>query len=210
MKAFSREELFDAHHGEGASSKHLLTIYSFIVGLQAKVIADIGIGASTRTCLAAAAVTRGQVHSCDMDEKRYKKFERELTPNWTFCCVSSTEFISQLPSPIDFVMHDGSHEYDVVTDDLRRIVPKMRRFGIICVHDTQQPRYRLLDAIEDIRKELPLSHVPMPYGCGLSILRIEESDNDAISPAGMTKASRIVTKPQAIGTLVDERRGSSG
>jgi hypothetical protein len=61
----------------------------------------------------------------------------------------------------------------------------MRQFGLICVHDTQQPElYRdMLAAIGDATRNLKVSLTNLPFNCGLAIIRIEESRHPAVTPA---------------------------
>jgi predicted O-methyltransferase YrrM len=193
---FTEQELFKEFHGTSASAKHLLTIYSLIIGTNARIILDMGLGNSTRAALAAAASTGGTVYSCDYDQERFAQYENEQVPNWRFYCRKSSEFIELVPTPFDFVFHDASHEYDIVRTDIEAIVPKMRRFGLICVHDTQHPRYRLLEAVNDAVQSLDVSHVALPFGCGLSVLRVNSSPHPPIDPAGKMKGERVVTIPR--------------
>lgn len=199
---FTESELFECFHGGSMSSKHVLLIYSFIVGLNAKTILDLGLGNSTRVCRSAAAKTGGKVYSCDMDEERFKKLEELDEPGWEFFCTKSTDMIQRIPAPFDFVFHDASHIHDVVIEDLLIILPKMRQFGLVCVHDTQQPRYTLLEAVteavEAVAPRQTVSMLTLPFSCGLTVLRVETSSHDPITPAVMYRGDRVVTVPRYI------------
>lgn len=95
-------------------------------------------------------------------------------------------------------MHDAAHDYYQVKMDLERILPKMKRFGIICVHDTQQPdlNHEMLAAIKEALRGAPISMVNLPYSSGLAIIRVEESVHPSINPSTGTLADgRPETQP---------------
>jgi hypothetical protein len=97
-------------------------------------------------------------------------------------------------------VHDAAHDYFQVKMDLTAILPKMKRFGMICVHDTQQPdlSHEMLAAIKDSVRGQPISMVNLPFSAGLAIIRVEESAHPAITPAsGHLPDGRIETEPVA-------------
>lgn len=203
-RPFSQEALFERFHATGSSSKHLLTIYSMIVGVNAKTIIDIGLGQTTGAIRAAAKVTGGVVYSCDFDKRRYASLLSETDDKWKLFLESSETFIPKVPDPVDFVMHDGAHDYLNVRRDIEALLPKMRQFGIICLHDTQQVELNkdMLAAIKDGTKDFPVSVVNLPYGAGMAILRVEADTHPAITPAGATMPDgRSETSPMAYPTL---------
>ena len=197
---FTDEELLETFRGSSMSAKHVLLIYSFIVGLNAQVVLDMGVGNSTRVARAAVRETGGVVYSCDIDRERFAQYEQEGSPEWRFYARPSAEVLRLIPTPIDFVFHDASHEHAIVRQDLLTIIPMMRRYGLICVHDTQQPRYTLLEAIDEVvaLSDHRVSLVTLPYGCGLTILRVESSSHEEISPAGRYRGDRVVTVPRTL------------
>jgi hypothetical protein len=181
----SREELFSRFDTSSSGSKHLLILYSMVVGLNAKVIAEIGLGQTTGTLRAAAAVTGATVHTCDFDKRRYEHLLTKQDDRWKLYLEPSTAFIPRLPAPLDFVMHDGAHDYFNVKRDLQLLIPKMRKFGIICVHDTQETDlYReMLAAVKDGVAGCSVSVTNLPFSCGLAIIRVESSRHPAIVPS---------------------------
>jgi hypothetical protein len=181
----SREELFSRFDTSSAGSKHLLILYSLVIGLKAKVIAEIGLGQTTGALRAAAAVTGATVHTCDFDKRRYEHLLAEQDDAWRLYLEPSTAFISKVPEPIDLVLHDGAHDYHNVKRDLELLIPKMRKFGIICVHDTQGTElYReMLTAVKDAVTGRSVSVTNLPFSCGLAIIRVESSRHPPIVPS---------------------------
>lgn len=199
---YSQDDLFAMFAGNGSFSKHLLTVYSIAIGVNAKCMAEIGIGSSTRALLAACQVTGGRLYSCDSDKKRYSRL-LQLFPRskrWRLSLTDSWNFISQLPEAMDFVSHDGSHDAKIVLEDLTLIIPKMKKFGVVTLHDVQHPKFgpALIEAVKDVARKLPISFTILPYNCGLMVIRVEESKHQAITPAGLNKGSRVVTALSAI------------
>ena len=138
LAPFTDGEILQAFGTDHATSKHLLIIYSMVVGTGAQRIIDLGIGQTTRALRAAAAVTGGVVLSCDFDRRRYDYLLPLQDESWRLSLEDSGHFLANLDAPFDFVMHDAAHHYAQVRRDIETLLPKMRRFGLICVHDAQQ------------------------------------------------------------------------
>lgn len=168
----TREERFDT---SSSGSKHLLILYSLVVGMNAKIIAEIGLGQTTGALRSAAAVTGGTVHTCDFDKRRYQHLLAEQDDSWRLYLEPSTSFISKLPEPIDLALHDGAHDYFNVKRDLESLLPKMRKFGIVCVHDTQGTDLygEMLTAVKDAVAGRSVSITNLPFSCGLAIIRVD-------------------------------------
>jgi hypothetical protein len=197
---FTDAELLEAFRSSRPSAPHLLVWYSLIIGVNAQVIVDLGIGNSTRVARTAARVTGGTVYSCDHNSVNFGEYDGYTQDEWHFACLPVQEFLPKIPDPIDVAFHDASHEHDVVYEDLLALFPKMRRYGLICVHDTQHPRYRLLEAvseaIDSAAGQQALSYTTLPYGAGLTILRAETGIEPPITPVGQYIGDRVVTVPK--------------
>lgn len=180
----SREEIFFRFDKTSGSSLHLLVLYSLVIGLNAKIILELGLGQTTGVLRAAAAQTEATVHTCDENQRRFEHLLEEQDDRWRLYLESSRSFLKKVPEPVDLAMHDGAHDYQTVRRDLEQIIPKMRKFGIICVHDTQQTHlYRhMLAAIQDAVKSFSVSVTNLPYGAGLAIIRVESSPHPPILP----------------------------
>ena len=183
---FTRSELLEAFEAEGSLNKHLLTLYSLAVGVKAQVIAEIGIGRSTKALRLAASNTGGKLLSCDADEERFSYLLEKQTPNWSLFLGPSEAFLRTIHEPIDFALHDGAHDYYQVKLDLELLLTKMRTFGLICVHDTQQTELAgdMLAAITDATRGWSISVTNLPFGCGLAIIRVEKGNHEAVAPEG--------------------------
>jgi hypothetical protein len=56
------------------------------------------------------------------------------------------DVISKIPYEIGFIFLDGAHDYKTIDKELFIYLPKLVKGGIICFHDTDNPRY------PDVRK----------------------------------------------------------
>ena len=197
-RTLSREDLFARFDRAEGTSKHLLILYSLAIGLQAKTIVEFGLGQTTGALRAAALQTGATVHTCDFDRKRFEHILEEQDEHWRLYLEPSTSFLQKVPEPVDLAMHDGAHDYLNVRRDLEALIPKMRRFGLVCVHDTQQPDLRrdMLAAIRDACRAFSVSLTNLPFNAGMAIIRVESSAHPAISPAtGMLPDGRPETRP---------------
>ena len=176
---FTPAELWEAAHASQGFSKHLLSIYSMAVGLDAQVILDLGIGSTTRALRAAARVTGGKVISCDCDRERYAPLLAHQDDRWQLVLSGTDAFLSAVDAPVDFVVHDSAHDYFQVRQDLELILPRMRTFGLVCVHDTQQPELQadMVAAIRDVTQGWAISMTNLPFACGLAIIRVERGNH---------------------------------
>lgn len=180
------------------TSKHLLILYALAIGLNARTIVELGLGRSTGVLRAAAIRTGGVLHSCDWDQTRFAHLLSEQDEHWTLALEPSAAFLPKLSPPFDLVLHDGAHDYSRVRRDLEMILPMMRTFGLVCVHDTQQPDLYadMLGAIRDATRATSVSVTNLPFGAGLGIIRVEKSRFPAVIPAsGVLPDGRAETVP---------------
>lgn len=166
-----------AFHGEHSASKHLLTLYSVAIGLGAQRVAEIGIGTTTRALRAALSITGGVLDSCDGDRRRFEPLLAQQDDRWHLHLEPSSRFLRRLVAPIDLLLHDGAHDYHQVREDLELALPKMRMFGLVLIHDTQQRELAgdMLAAVRDASRYQAVSFTNLPYCAGLGILRVEAS-----------------------------------
>jgi len=195
----SYKELLDTFHSStNSTAKHLLIIYSLVVATNSKKIIDMGLGMTTRILKLAALKTGGVVYSCDCDIKRFNYLLDQQDQSWQLQLCSSEKFIQSITPPFDFVMHDAAHDYYQVKMDLEMILPKMKTFGLICVHDTQQPDlgHEMLAAICDAAQGHLISIVNLPFYAGMAIIRVEAGDQPQITPleGGTLKDGRSETE----------------
>lgn len=198
------EDIIKYHHNPSYGfGKHYLLLYSIVRGLRAKKCFEFGIGISTKIIQHALRATGGCLTSCAVhspEESGITKYDiMEWRDQWRFIRGRSEEILkkSQVPDGLDFVLHDGSHQYKVLRQDLRKVMPKMKQNGIILVHDVCHEYEEMLSVLSHFVKKYNCEKVVLPYGYGLAILRVTKS-----MPFGVinikekkeTKASTIKTQ----------------
>lgn len=163
---------------------HYLTLYAITVGLQPRCVFEFGTGLTTKTIL--LALERFAPESClitNSMESRHEILGGEINthPNWVQHYQGRSqerliEVLTEHPGPYDLVLHDGSHDYNVVQHDLEHIYPRMRRYGLILVHDSQHSHCgkAMRQAIADALYARGTTRLTLPYGFGLTLIRVEE------------------------------------
>src|SRR3954468_6122248 len=111
VSPYSQEELWEAFLGDHSPGRHLLTVYSAVVGLQAQRVGEIGIGSTTRALRAALGTTGGHLWSCDGDVDRFSDLLSQQDDQWTLTLSRSEDFLQEFDGPLDLFMHDGAHDY---------------------------------------------------------------------------------------------------
>ena len=172
------------HASDSGFSRHYLTLYSLVMGMEAHSVFEFGAGHSTKAILGALEHSGGYLVSCDvrsLDEisQLGVGFDHTYWDRWIFLQGNSRGIVNRLScefGPYDLVLHDGSHDPDEVRDDLRDIVPQMRRDSLLLIHDTEHPtiEYGLAPAVEEALAGVAHSRVRLPFGYGLDVVRIEE------------------------------------
>ena len=189
---------------------HYLAIWSAVVGLEAEVVLEFGAGGSTVVVLEALAAlggeapTRRRLLSCSTESqaeiaRRYGPMPPDVLWEHRQCLSEALD----LPpgGSFDFVLHDGSHAADVVEADLRLALPRLWRFGLAFVHDTQHSYVgnEMRSALRALLSTPPctLSSTTLPYGFGLTILRREDGDNP-FTPQRRKRGSSHRTVPETL------------
>jgi predicted O-methyltransferase YrrM len=173
-------EIIKNHHGHSLGfARHYLMLYSMVLGLETKQAFEFGIGFSTKTILKALEKTGGKLTSCDvrtpMACKVIKKGEPKSPAKWKFYKGRSKDILGDIKlSPLDFVLHDGAHDGWTVMNDLEFIIPKMKKGALLLVHDTDHNYAEISQAVTKALKEIKHERVNLPYGCGLTIVKILE------------------------------------
>ena len=170
------------HEGSTGFSRHYLTLYSIVLGLEAQSVYEFGAGRSSQVILTALQHTGGRLISCDQRELSGTGLNTALITEaggqWQYVQGDSLDHVPILPKDLafDLVLHDGSHARDIVTKDLRNILPHMKQDGLILVHDTahHDKGDNLSPAVIDAMGGVQHSRVTLPYGYGLTIVRIEQ------------------------------------
>ena len=194
----------NAHELKGGFQLHYHFLYEVVFGLETKRALELGTGRSTRVILDALESTGGHLTTC---APRFD-FEKLLAgyqdnPQWRYIEALSDDGLPLLTDEdiFDFVLHDGSHFQAEVTRDLKAIVPRMRQFGIILVHDTQHHKLGqgMAAAVTDGLSGVKHSHTTLPYGFGLTIIRIEEDlGHGAVELTRVKRKSGSRSAPRAL------------
>jgi predicted O-methyltransferase YrrM len=211
LEPYTPEEMFRVFSQEkGSINKHLLIIYSLAVGVNAQRVMDLGVGDTTQALRAAVRVTGGTLFSCDIDRERFAGLLKQADPQWELYLEPSDLFIRRMAPPFDFVLHDAGHEYWQVRQDLRLILPMMRQFGVICVHDTQHGEIgeQMPKAVRDGCKDYQVSWVHLPFSYGLTVLRVEESAHPAVlAPWNNSRGPTTCCWPEPMVPAIQDVRG---
>jgi predicted O-methyltransferase YrrM len=174
------DQIVQMHHSrEGALSLHYLLIYSIVYGLETELAFEFGSGGSTKVILEALKRTNGNLISCNIVSKQ------ELLPDTddihlTYLHMPSEEALKRIDNLVfDFVLHDGAHDARTVAADLKIIAPKIKQFGILLVHDTQQSKLdEMREGVIQGLKGVRYSMTTLPYADGLTIIRIEGNEQN--------------------------------
>jgi hypothetical protein len=160
---------------------HYPLLHAMVIGLDARRTLEFGAGGSTRVITDAIALTRGMhvsISTEDLEavEHRYGVHRQ----HWRHFCGLSDEHRNVEAGDLDLVLHDGSHAADVVARDVAWVWPKIRRFGLLLVHDTQHS-YVGAEMREGLARGLELagacrSMTTLPFGFGLTIVRREDGE----------------------------------
>ena len=174
-----RPHFLDPDHG---FRLHYLTLFSIIYGMEAQNVFEFGCGHSSQVILEALKQTGGKLTTVEMrniEEIGNSKevLERE-SDRWRFINKDSTKVVREdiKEEVFDVVLHDGAHEVGLVIKDIRGIVRRMKQDGILLVHDTNHPGFPYLKwavrvGLFPYRYEM----VTLPYGAGLSIIRLKSN-----------------------------------
>jgi predicted O-methyltransferase YrrM len=173
------EELLNLHHSNsGGFSRHYLTLYAMVLGMECKNVFEFGCGNSTRVIIEALRHTGGHLTSCDTREKAWAKIMQSpaLYDNWDFYQGPGLEAVKALvlKEGFDLVLHDGSHEAGIVEDELEAIIPCVKRGGLILLHDTRHPSIGMQGVVPKAFKDVAHTQFTLPYGYGLTIVEMLE------------------------------------
>lgn len=123
--------------GSGDSDKHLMTLFSIAISINAKNILELGVrrGDTSLPLLLAASITHGVVTSVDINPTEFLCPE-EFKENWKFYHLNSLEFLKQhKEEKFDLVYIDDWHSYDHVKKELEYIDQMIKPSSIVILHD---------------------------------------------------------------------------
>ncbi|OPZ74360.1 MAG: hypothetical protein BWY82_00739 [Verrucomicrobia bacterium ADurb.Bin474] len=169
--------LFKWYTEDHSVSKHLLTMYSIVRGMNAKRILEIGFGRSSKVFARAAHENGGVFTCCDRSAFSYL-FSREEQEVTHFVHGNSDKVwdsIREEKDLYDFAFLDHfSGEGISYRFCLREIITCMRKMkpgGIICIHDVSDKRYPLHHLAHKLERHPSINALILPYQQGLAILQ---------------------------------------
>lgn len=141
-------------YGKGDSDKHLLTLSSLILQLNAKNILELGVrrGTTTLPLLYGASLTKGKVTSVDINDTEF------ICPNeyehlWSFHKSDAIKFLENNKIIWDLVYIDDWHSYEHVKKEIELLDSKITPSTVIVLHDLMyanyQPKYHTDLAVKE-------------------------------------------------------------
>lgn len=119
---------------------HLQFLYETALGYGPFEAIELGVntGQSTSAFLAAAELNCGHLWSCDTRSPRTPA-EWYDSRHWSFIPGSSLDpgVLGVMPTDVDIVFIDSSHEFEATLAELHAYVPRVRPGGLVLLHDTQ-------------------------------------------------------------------------
>tara|TARA_Y100000310_G_scaffold161855_2_gene161787 strand:- start:289 stop:837 length:549 start_codon:yes stop_codon:yes gene_type:complete len=170
-----------------------LLLYSLVLGLNAQLIYEWGIGQSTKTFLEALKHTEGYLVSCDWNTEHSWGLEIEGLPNWTWHKCSVEEFRKQIDDSLaDIIYVDGFHSYTAVSWEVRAFWPFLKDDGLMILHDTVSFR----GGPDRVARNVALFGIEMidlQFDTGMAIIHKRASDKrdiplPVINPSGKKPA----------------------
>lgn len=125
--------------GTGDSDKHLLTLFSIALSIDAKSILELGVrnGTTSMPFLMAADLTGGTVESVDLNPTSFVCPE-EYSSIWKFYQDNALDFLKQKveeKAKYDLIYVDDWHSYEHVKAELEYIDQMVRPGSVVILHD---------------------------------------------------------------------------
>jgi len=177
------------HLNDTGLTRHYLTLYSIVLGMESKNVFEFGTGFSTQAMVEALKLTGGKLTSVDMRPLSVRpdipfNFENDNDNIWSFYEGNSLDVVPTLDHSecYDVILHDGSHTGIEVTRDLNNIAPYVKSGGLVLIHDTAHhdlgPEMRAGVANSDLITKYKHDGSTLPYGYGLTIVKIFDNPNN--------------------------------
>ena len=183
------ELIFFWHKDTYSTSKHLLSLYSIVRGLQAKIILEIGFGRSSFVLARAAHENNGRLITCDNRDFRYLLSNDELTV--TDYKLGSSELVwtdhDLKKTGIDFAFLDYFSSEEItenfVKNEIKHCLKLLKTNAVIVVHDVLVEKYAVGKVLRSLcRWNRNIEYSVLPYNYGLGVIHYTGS-----SPFGSLK-----------------------
>ena len=122
----------------GEMAPFALILYELLIESKPDVVFEIGTrhGYSTRTILSALEENKkGKLYSCDIQNPKFDLPEH-LSLYWNFKRINSLDYHKEWKLPIDVLVIDGDHHYDMAKSDFENYEKFVKKGGYIFMHDT--------------------------------------------------------------------------
>ena len=126
---------------------HLRMMYGLVRGMQARVIAEVGFGRTSKMLSRAAVENKAVFYSCDRNDHRYAYSGTEMKHIRYFEKGSATlwQHLQSQGLCADFVFLDYFSDKGIsvlwALLELDHCLSNVRKGGVVCVHDVADPRY---------------------------------------------------------------------
>ena len=191
MNELNLDFIVKKHHLDDTGlTRHYLTLYSIVLGMESKNVFEFGAGFSTRSMIEALKLTGGKLTSVDMRTVESRttdfppNFKNDNKDIWSFHNGNSLDVVPKLNHDkcYDVVLHDGSHTAADVTKDLDNIAPYVKSGGLVLIHDTTH-HYLGLEMCYGVNNSKLVTDYKhdsstLPYGYGLTIIRVLENPHN--------------------------------
>lgn len=126
-------------NGKGDSDKHLLTLFSISLSLEAKKILELGVrnGSTTLPLLMSCKLQNGYLDSVDLNNTTFK-CPKLYQKYWNFHKQDALLFLEECVSnnkKYDLIYVDDYHSYEHVKKELEFIDQMIKPSGIVILHD---------------------------------------------------------------------------
>ena len=159
-----------------STSKHLLTLYSMIIGLKAKTIVEVGFGRSSFVLTRAAIENQAELFSVDQRDFSYL-LSSEEKKHMQFIAGNSDilwEKLRNSQRKMDFAFLDyfsNPHARDTFCrQELKVCFELLAPGGVICIHDAYTAKYAHTPILEDFCKDHGFVCAVLPFNYGLAVI----------------------------------------
>jgi predicted O-methyltransferase YrrM len=168
-------------------NRHYGFLFGLVRGMRPRIVLELGCGLSTIVILEALSRYGGHLTTLDMRPIEETGNTREdiekYKDQWNYIQGDSQKSLAALSTTgLDLVLHDGSHEWRTVMKDIWKVAPRIKKNGILLVHDTMHPNLGrgIRMAVRLGLLVTPHTKVTLPYGYGLTIVRIKKDSGNGV------------------------------
>jgi hypothetical protein len=173
----SNSTLFRWYQDRYSTSKHLLTLYSYVRGAGAKNVIEIGFGRSSFVLARATAENGGKFTTVDKRNFDYLFSDQEKISSHLMVGYSDLLWadLKMTGKKMDFAFLDYFSDSKCSADFCRKEIGECVQFlsegGAFAIHDTIEKDYPISGLVHEIAEQFQCEVLTFPYNYGLSIFR---------------------------------------